>query len=292
MWNRSELMTNSLHPRVIILLLHWKGDWTRACLQSLRELDYPNYQVVVVDNGCRDQSIDEVRALFPAVTVLRVLVNCGYSGGNNVGIRWAQEKGSDYVWLLNNDTQVFPETLSELVTLCEENPEVGAAGSVLYEMTAPSKVQAYGGGWVGPLGTSNHYLRRPKDGKIDYICGASLMLRSQALERVGLLDEGYFLYWEDVDLCYRIKAGGWQLGVAERSQLLHQGSGTTQLYSPRWDYDFTLSSIRFYRKFHPLPWLAVLWTVGRTVARRLIYKQFTNLPSLIRAVRDGMSAKG
>ncbi len=278
-------------PSVAIIVLHWKGDWTQACLLSLQNLDYPNFQIILMDNGCRDQSIAELHEQFPHITMLRSSENRGFSGGNNIAIRWALESDFDYVWLLNNDTQVFAETLTEMVTVGEHNPSSGAIGSVLYEMVCPNQIQAYGGGSVSPLGTPRHYLERPPNGKVDYICGASLLLRSQTLEQVGLLDENYFLYWEDVDLCYRIRVGGWELRVAEHSRVLHQGSASTIAHSPSWDYDFTLSSVRFYRKFHKCYWLAVLWTLARTSAGRLVQGHFRNLPSLFRAVYDGLSRR-
>jgi GT2 family glycosyltransferase len=127
-------------------------------LSSLEFLDYPDYKVIVVDNGSTDNSVAEIRKAHPQITLLETGRNLGFAGGNNVGIRYALEQGADYVWLLNNDTKADPHALTAMVEVAESDPRIGAVGSVLYYMDEPERVQAWGGVFPGTLRC--RFLRR------------------------------------------------------------------------------------------------------------------------------------
>ncbi|MDD5760409.1 MAG: glycosyltransferase family 2 protein, partial [Desulfobulbaceae bacterium] len=180
-------------PLVYIILLNWNG-WrdTIACLDSLGNLTYPDFKVIVVDNGSTDESVASIRNAHPAVTLLAAGGNLGFSGGNNVGIRYALESGAEFVWVLNNDTVVTNNALSAMVDMAISDAKIGAVGSVLYFMDAPTVVQAWGGGCVSLWsGISRH---RSSPGQLNYITGASILLSMAALNQIGLLDDGFFMY--------------------------------------------------------------------------------------------------
>ena len=122
---------------------------------------------------------------------------------------------------------------------------------------------------------------------IDYLIGASLLLRARALRQAGLLDEGYFLYWEDVELSFRLRAAGWRLAVAVDSTVEHRGTRPLAFAEPMRDFHYTRSSMRFLRDHARLPWLAGLLLTGRRIASRVRYRRWANLGAIARALLDG-----
>ncbi|MBB6097613.1 hypothetical protein HNR42_001030 [Deinobacterium chartae] len=258
-------------PVVYIVLLNWNG-WadTIACLQSLRTLHTP-HRVVVVDNASRNDSVSRIKQAFPEIPVLQSGGNLGFSGGNNVGIRHALEAGADYVWLLNNDTLVFPDSLEELLKTADQCPGAGVIGSVLYYLEQPERVQAWGGGKIiMPLGIARHYLEAQPLGKTSYITGASMLIRREVLEQVGLLDDGFFMYWEDTDYSFRVRRAGWEIAVAPGSKILHKESASLGQYNPVTIGYRNRSALRFFRKhsrWGVLP--ALIGILARTLKARL-----------------------
>ena len=271
-------------PSVAIILLNWHG-WrdTLACLASLEKLDYPNYQIVVVDNGSTDDSVERIHEAYPQLTLLETGKNLGFAGGNNVGIRYALERGVDYVWLLNNDTIVEANTLSALVATAEANPRIGAVGSVLYYMDRPEKVQAWGGGRVSLWSGRSWHLTSP--GRLDYLTGASLLLRWEALEHVGLLDEGFFMYWEDTDYGFRLRKAGFRLEVAEDSRIWHKESATLGKVSLQGDAYYSTSALRFFRRHALIPTVSNTIGFGGRFLRRLLRGEWDRVRAVWEAIR-------
>jgi GT2 family glycosyltransferase len=236
-------------PRVLVIVLNWNGcDDTLSCLSSLEKLDYPNHEVVVVDNGSTDDSEVRIREAYPDIVLLQTGRNLGFAGGNNVGIRYALGQGADYIWLLNNDTVVAPDALRTMVDVAMGDSDVGAVGSELYYMNEQDKIQAYGGGWVSLWsGRSRHYTARVPPDELRYITGASLLLGHDILDQVGLLDERFFMYWEDADYAFRIREAGWKLAVAPECRVWHKESASLSKRSPTLDFYFNASAARFFK---------------------------------------------
>lgn len=259
-------------PTAWVVLLNWEGaPDTIACLDSLAKLDYPASRLLVVDNGSSDDSVERIKRSHPEVPVLAAEENRGFSAGNNLGLRHAISNGADYVWVLNNDTTVDPESLSQLVRLAERDPRVGAVGSVLFDMSRPDHVQVWGGGHVKMFsGRSVHRRRR---GRLAYITGGSMLLRVEALQEVGLFDEGFFMYWEDADLCFRLRRAGWGLAVAEKSHVWHKESATARRRTRKQARDFNASAARFFQRHSCFPLVPVVLGVGLRMAKRLLLGQ-------------------
>lgn len=225
-------------PRVAIVVVNWNG-WpeTSRCLDALRRLDYPCWEVVVIDNASTDGSVRRLAELHPEAEILASAENLGFAAGSNAGIERALAGGSDYVWLLNNDALPDAGALRALVSKAEEDPQIAAVGSVVYEGTGARTVQAWGGGWADPrTGRSAHFRKPVATDRLDYITGASLLLRRQAIERSGSLDERFFLYFEDTELGFRYRRDGWRLAVAQDSVVIHQG-GTSSVKVPERELD-------------------------------------------------------
>ena len=259
-----------LNASVTCIVLNWNG-WrdTIACLESLQRVDYPNLSILVVDNGSTDNSVEMIRKSFEGVEILENRANLGFAAGNNVGIRLALSRQAEFVWLLNNDTVVEPGTLEALVICAEADPKIGAVGSVLRYWHAPEKIQAWGGGIINLwTGQSNHLEEPGEPESLSYLTAASLLLRSPVLREVGILDEGYFMYWEDADMSYRIRAAGYRLTVASDAFLLHKENASTGRKSPRMDRYISASGIRFLRKFAYFPPLPIFILIfGRALKR-------------------------
>lgn len=268
--------------RVDVVVLNWNG-WqdTIACLDSLQRQDYPHFNVLVVDNGSTDGSVEKVRQAMPALELLQTGANLGFGGGCNAGIKLALARGADYVWLINSDATVDPGALSALVRKAEENPALGAVGSVLYEADQHDRIQLWGGGTVNLWRGQSHHRRSP--GPLDFISGASVLLRRTALEEVGLFDQAtFFMYWEDTDLAFRLRHAGWQLAVANDSRVWHKQSASLGQRSPLLDEYFTRSGVRFLRRYAPIPFLSLSLMLGMMLAKRLVIGDFRRARAVLK----------
>lgn len=274
-------------PCVSVVILNYKN-WamTERCLARLFEIDYPNYRVVVVDNGSEQPCPDWMPAYSPKTEFLFNSRNLGYAEGCNRGIRHARQFNPDYIWLLNNDTEVDAGSLKSMTRLFESNPELGAVGSVLRNPGIEGRVQSWGGGRISFFSGLPKHFRRESNSGFDYICGASLLLRVAALDQVGLLDPRFFLYWEDADICLRLRAAGWRLGVANSSMVVHRGSATTLFQSVSYDYHFTLSSVRFYRRHCRNWWLPVFVSLIGRMTKRALSGRTRNSMAVLAGFRD------
>lgn len=271
--------------RVEVVVLNWNG-WrdTLVCLESLQRLSYPNFGLIVVDNGSTDGSQDEIEARFPAINVLQTGANLGFGGGCNAGIRRALEQGADYVWLINSDTTVDADALTELVRVADEQAEAGAVGSVLYEADQPEQIQLWGGGKVRLwTGFSRH---QTCSAQLDFVSGASMLLRREAIEQVGVFDDQtFFMYWEDSDLGFRLRRAGWQLAVAEKSRVWHKLSASLGKGSRQLDVYFTQSGVRFLRRYAPVASVSVFFMVTRMLLKRVFMGDFGRVKAVFQGFR-------
>jgi hypothetical protein len=182
--------------------------------------------------------------------------NRGFAAGNNVGIKYALVKNDfEYVWLLNNDTVVQNNSLLALVSYSDQNT-IGICGSTLMYYHSPEKIQAYGGTVNKFFGTSKHILdKRDIAKKLDYVVGASFLINKTVIDKIGLLPEDYFLYYEETDYCFNASLNGFKLGVAIDSVVYHKEGGSTGASSdPHQKSEFVdvlslKNRIKFHRKY-------------------------------------------
>ena len=258
---------------VYTIVLNWNG-WphTLKCLDSLAKIDYVNNKVIVVDNASQDDSCSQIASRYPDVKLLRSDSNLGFGGGCNIGIRYAISQGASYIWLLNNDTVVEPTALSALVNQMNCDPANGAVGSVLLYMNNPSQIQAWGGGYVNFLtGRSTHCFSPVDPNSLNYLTAASMLLRKEALEEVGIFDEkSFFMYWEDVDLCYRLRNGGWKLDVAPGAKVLHQESGSLGAKNSQLYRYYSASVVQFFKQHSRVPFIPISIAIGGKALKMLL----------------------
>lgn len=210
--------------------------------------------------------------------------NSGFGAGCNTGILFTlAREGFDYLWILNNDTRVDPKSLNYMIKSAERETDVGAVGSVTFYMNNPEKVQIWGGGKVSLwCGTSRHHTLPTIEAKLHYINGASLLLRRKALEEVGLFDESFFMYWEETDLCFRLRKSGWKLAVAAASKVWHKESASLGKKNPLLYAYFNASAVRFFSRYAPIPAVPIVIGLCGRLVKRIIRREWKQARAVLR----------
>ncbi|MCX7097480.1 MAG: glycosyltransferase family 2 protein [Methylococcales bacterium] len=224
-------MTNqSGIPAIIIVLLNWNGkEDTLECLASLGKINYSNYRIVIVDNGSTDGSVEAISAQYPDILLLETGENLGYAGGNNVGIRWALENQADYILLLNNDTIVAPDLLTAFMQSNVDLPKGSVLGAKIYYYDHPDELWFAGARWRNDILGFEIIGKQKKDSEqyghivqSDYITGCVLLAAAETFNAVGLLDEDFFLTYEETDWCYRARTKGYECFVVPNAHVWHK----------------------------------------------------------------------
>jgi hypothetical protein len=266
-WVRGDRLTPA---DVAIVVLNWnRAEETIACLESLRRADLGGAAVLVVDNGSRDGSAATIRARFPDQPIVALPENRGYAGGNNAGIRAALDRGAAAVVLLNNDTEVAPDFLAPLVWAFNSNIDVAAVSGAILRMDRPQTLDVawldvyYGHGIVRRRGVN----ALPGEGftdrrAVDAGVGCCLLIGADALRHVGLLDEAYFAYHEEVDWCVRARAAGGQILYQPLARVWHGGSKSTGALRDPLDAARTVGAPETLPNAAPLPWNPVRCYLG------------------------------
>jgi hypothetical protein len=227
----------------MVVVLNWNGlADTRSALASLLACRVPSgwqAALMMVDNGSTDGSVEAVRREFPAVEVLALGENRRFAGGNDEGVRRALAAGADAVMLVNNDTEADPALFEHLLAALEADPGAGAAAPLITFAEPRDRIWYAGGRCVPALGLVAHRgLRALERGQYravettGYLTGCCLLARREAWERVGLLDERYFIYAEDADWSLRARAAGYRLLFVPRARLWHKVSAASGAASP------------------------------------------------------------
>ncbi len=200
-----------------------------------------------------------LRERLPDVEIIQSGANLGFAGGNNVGIRHAMDAGADYIWLLNNDTEVAQEALSELLAVLEDDPLAGMACSKIYLYDEPQRLNFAGGLWEkGRLRRrllgSNQVDRGQFDEPVvrGSVSGCSLLVSTRMIRDVGMMDESYFLYWEDTEWCARAQQRGYTILFASKSHVWHKVSASTSRNTFTQNYYLFRNGLFFLRKYDPL----------------------------------------
>jgi GT2 family glycosyltransferase len=217
-------------PYVVIIVLNWnRKDDTLACLASLQQVTYPNFETVVVDNGSTDGSVPAIRARFAHQAVIETGENLGFVGGNNVGLHDARKRGADYALLLNNDVQVAPDFLSHLIEDIDADPSIGVVGPMIYYFDLPDTIWSAGGRIDWKRGGSfmigvdkRHHEGEYTTREVDFVSGCALLVRMSALERAGDLDPRFFAYYEETEWCVRIRRAGYCILHVPRAKIWHK----------------------------------------------------------------------
>lgn len=253
---------------IIIVNYNAKG-YLRECLGSLySERQGPPFETIVVDNCSRDGSLGMVATEFPQVRLLAQTENLGFARGNNVGIAAA---AGEYLLLLNSDTRILGDALSRLTVYLDAHPDVAvAAPRLVYpDLTDQNVARAFPTPMNALFGRktlltrlfpNNRYSRSYllsrehaslEPFEVDWVSGACLLVKRSVLDETGPFDDSFFMYWEDLELCYRIKLRGWKVCCLPEARVVHyEGKSTDHAISNRCIIAFNRGAYRYYRKHH------------------------------------------
>ena len=220
-----------MNKSLAIVLVNWNSfDLTKDTIISLQAAIFQNFDIIVVDNGSMDGSGDALKNHFPYIILIKAEHNKGFTGGNNLGMQYALDHGYNYIMMLNNDVLVDPYFLQPLVDTLEKNANIGAVQPLIYFHHDKSLIWNAGSVYHALLGvctTPDYNKKDPEHSfkhqqkKIDWITGCAFMIRASVLRETGLLKEGFFIYYEDVDLSFRIKNAGFQLSYVPNAVIYH-----------------------------------------------------------------------
>lgn len=251
-------------PRVAAVVVNYNGkDVTLQAVESLRQMTYPNFDLVVLDNASTDGSPEALAQAYPDLKQLRVEVNKGSSSGYAAGFRWAFENGYDYVLLLNNDIEVLPDMLDRLVEVAASDPRIGVVGPKCYFHGDRRRLWSAGGilrfresitreRGYGEIDRGQY----DRDAEVDYINGCAILIKRSAGEAAGVWDPIFFICVDDADFCTRVKQKGFRCVYVHRAVLYHMVSYTTGGYTPGRNFLFGRSSALYARRYaKPWNWL-------------------------------------
>jgi GT2 family glycosyltransferase len=294
---------DSRFPKVFVITLNWNGkEETIECVASLKSLRYPNYEIVVVDNGSTDESVLALGAQYPDITVIANGQNLGYAAGFNRGLRYAYDNGAIYFLVINNDCVVDSEVLLELVKVAQQDEMIGFVSGKVYWYTKPNTLQTAGrhsdpvtlaGNHVGS-GELDHGQHDTVQ-EYDFIDDVFLLVRRQVYETVGGYDPNFFLYYEETDWCARVRKAGFKIMYTPHARIWHKGNigGPSSALSPVRHYYLCRNEIIFmsrnssparFRKF-------LFWSLRRETldaARRVRHGHFRHVLARLRGMGSGL----
>lgn len=316
---------NNKYSKVYIITINVNGaKYTIECVRSILKNNYKNYHLIIIENSSTNVDLSIIRRFLDSVsitfdiidrsevqynknkdnstlvTIIRNKNISGFSENNNIGIKYAKIKNDfDFIWLLNNDTAILRNTLSEMIKYYFENKNM-IIGSVLLYYDRPSIIQAVGGGYnYSYLGGIKTYMKgknrneiyaidqKKINSKINMISGASLLIHKNILGKIGCMDERYFLYGEDLDLSSKAKLNGFRLGVATKSNVLHRHNTLTKKKSSEFYYYHNARSYIIYLKKYENYLVQIIGIVMLMLNSIRKTPKITTVKAVIRGFKDG-----
>ena len=245
---------NSELPLISIVSLNYDHpEVTCEMLESLRNVSYKNIEIIIVDNASPNDDPKIIKERFPEITFIKSDKNLGFPGGNDLGIRVAKGK---YILLLNNDTEVTPGFLEPLVAKMEQNSNIGIVSPKIKFFAPPQLLQYCGITPINLLTIRSKGIGYEEVDSGQYDCdteqayahGAAMMVRKEAIEKAGMMADIYFLYYEELDWCYRIKQVGYSIWYVHNSLIFHKESISTGRFSPLKTYYINRSRLLYMRR--------------------------------------------
>jgi len=274
----NQLLFTNKSPEVYFIVINWNQyALTRDCLVSLQDQDYKDFQVIIVDNGSTDGSVDRLENEFDNFFYIKLPENIGYSPGNNAGIEYALSKGADYIFLLNNDTIVDRQMLSLLMRVSESSDEIGIVGPTMYFSEPQDKI------WAGEnvidwkkaniirkeMGEQQKFeiLSQNPPVEVDYIDTCAILIKNNVFSHIGEMDGKYFINFDDLDLNVRSQRAGFKIVYVPAARMWHRVSSSMGFASPATTYYMTRNSLLFFWSYAPGLWkiIDVLLIFARTI---------------------------
>ena len=320
------------NEKVYLVILNWNGyKDTIECIESIFNSTYKNYRIIIVDNNSSDNSVEKIRNWLDkfknknsytildedcdiksndSIVIIKSKENRGFAGGNNIGINYIlKQKDADFIWVLNNDVTISEECIENLVLYAKQNSRYGLIGSTIMEYYNPEIIQYAAGAKFRLITcTSKPFMAGKKledikfldesNIEIDYIGGCSMFFRTEVLEDIGLLNDDYFLYFEEIDYSKRMEESEYKLGWCKDSLVYHKygaSIGSENIVSKKSktsEYYSNLSSAKFIRNYYP--GLFNLIMVNRFILKNLKYilsNRIYLIPILFKSYKDILKDK-
>lgn len=288
--------------KIGVVILNWNGwQMTLATIRSLRQTHEPaeRWRIFVVDNGSTDESIQQL-AQEPDIELVALPKNLGFAAGNNIGIRRALSEGCDYILLLNNDVILAPEFLGPLLQRLVQIQEAWVVSPKIHFADPPNRIWYAGGNFryprlIGEMVGLNQEDKGQFDSPkiVDFVTGCCMLVKAAAFRQIGLLDEDFFFYQEDIDFSYRVTNAGYQVWYEPRSLVWHAVSSSTANLSPWRTFLYAESRMVFFGKhIKGMRWVPVVGLevirLCRTVLTNLVRGQPAEAASYVRGIWSGM----
>lgn len=239
---------------VAIIILNWNNyPDTLECLESLYCISYPNYRIIIIDNGSTDDSLPVLRSKFPQAHLIEAGNNLGFTGGNNIGMQYALDHQFSYALLLNNDTVVAPDFLERLIEVIQSDARIGVVGPTIYYFEQPDVIWSAGGAihhqrgltWMLNINEKDSGQLGDTPREVDFVSGCALLVKTEVIRSVGGLDERFFAYYEETEWCVRIRRAGYKILHVPSSRIWHKISIEAREASPQVHYYMTRNRLLF-----------------------------------------------
>src|SRR3989344_9639576 len=287
----------------IIIVNHNGTEDTLECLDSLKKIDCADYEIILADNASSDASffLNEIHKNFPAVKILALPRNLGFAGGNNAGIKAALDGGARCVLLLNNDTTVAPDFLNQMVKAAESDKKIGVVGAKIYYFAEKTRIW-YNGGVFSWINGGRHI----QDGAIDenpgdkeirktkYVTGGAPLIKKEVVEKIGLLCEDFFMYYEDIEWSLRARKAGYKTAIAPAAHIWHKVSRSASKMGAPVIHYYNIRNALLLVKIHapiPIKALVYLWSAYHYTKQSIKLMMFRGRESkhIAQAIMRGIS---
>jgi GT2 family glycosyltransferase len=279
-----------------IIIISWNvADLLAACLDSVLQNTPPSLQIeiIVIESGSKDHSVQMLKARFPQVNLIEYAENIGFVRGNNIGFKLAHGR---HILLLNPGTEVVGNALNDMVTYLDQHPDVGIVGP--HTLNTDGTTQStrrrfptlatgiFEATWLQKFAPHSvldrYYVKdQPDNGvyEVDWVQGSALMARHELYNQFGGLDEGFFMYCEELDWCHRAKLAGWKIVYLGIAQIIHHGGKSSEQIVAQRDIYFHESKLRYFRKYHGagiahllrlVIVLSYIWQIGLETGKALL----------------------
>jgi len=245
---------------ISLIILNWNGkEDTLECLDSVQKINYPNFSIIVADNGSTDDSVAVIRNAYPDIFILENGDNLGFAEGNNRAITYALDHGADAVVILNNDTIVDASLLQAFNEAYHGLPDAGILGTVSFYYNQPDVIWAAGGEWDSSilelkhlcLDQNEHNLPSSEPFSVNYAVGCALFIHKSVIKKIGMMDPLFFLNFEENDWCQRsIKLGLTNYTIPD-AKIWHKVSASFNGESPLWKYYMTRNLLLWAKRHLP-----------------------------------------
>jgi len=213
-------------PLVYIIVINYNGEeYLKTCLSSIEKQTYPNYKTIVIDNASTDNSEEYIKEYFPKLTFIQAERNLGFAEGNNLAIKKALEQKAAYVFLVNNDTEFEIDLVEKLIKTAESDDSIGIVGPAVFDLKNKKSLQEMGMA-IDKFGYALALKNLTDRDCVFFVSGCAMMIKSELILRIGFFDESYFMFAEDLDICWRSRLTGYKIIVNENARIYHASGGS------------------------------------------------------------------